>query len=484
MPHLGRTPQHLMRSPVCPGGRAWRLASRLAVRTGAPRCRRRSCKSLFAPVGRCLWAPASAANMGMDAEDGYRPLGRPRPRLHTQWPLGTLSEAGRASLARSMPRRTRRRQESRRQTADAPTSWCTAHRPSSSPFVAMPRWLAPLPDIALRMAESRKRATYPELQRGGGQRLFLERWLAGACPRACPGPGSPCAASNAWTRRWWGMLSTAVQHSVGGTALGAPWLVSNGALGASLPWTTCWGSLSQLARAASLSAGLAHHDRPHDSVTRLRTAECFSGTLAPEHVIEGGGGSEAYLGRIARAAGHPIASSCVIYCGIHLVIDAGACGADEITVNAFPMHARRLPVILPGLFRVAGTRHICACSHTSLVGSFGYIVSQAMLVCRLRLCCQRQRRRKAREFRPTKGYAKLAILVLPRLFATAKGVQSFKSFSFFFRAPFYYSESTGGPSPGAGYVRPLLSAAVSQEGGTCQRASARSSCSSGLGPSL
>eukprot|EP00439_Symbiodinium_sp_Y106_P076577 s2223_g15.t1 len=31
MPHLGRTPQHLMRSPVCPGGRAWRLASRLAV---------------------------------------------------------------------------------------------------------------------------------------------------------------------------------------------------------------------------------------------------------------------------------------------------------------------------------------------------------------------------------------------------------------------------------------------------------------------
>ena len=31
MPHVGRTPQHLMRSPVCPGGRAWRLASRLAV---------------------------------------------------------------------------------------------------------------------------------------------------------------------------------------------------------------------------------------------------------------------------------------------------------------------------------------------------------------------------------------------------------------------------------------------------------------------
>ncbi|OLP88009.1 hypothetical protein AK812_SmicGene30694 [Symbiodinium microadriaticum] len=30
-------------------------------------------------------------------------------------------------------------------------------------------------------------------------------------------------------RRWWGMLSTAVQRAVGGPALGAPWLVSKGA---------------------------------------------------------------------------------------------------------------------------------------------------------------------------------------------------------------------------------------------------------------
>ena len=84
-----------------------------------------------------------------------RPLGRPRPRLHTQWPFGTPREAGRASLAGCMPRgggspssgcRTRRRQESRRQTADASTSWCTAPRPRASPFVAMPRWSAPSPE--------------------------------------------------------------------------------------------------------------------------------------------------------------------------------------------------------------------------------------------------------------------------------------------------------------------------------------------------
>ena len=31
VPHLGNTPQHPMRSPACPGSRAWRLASRLAV---------------------------------------------------------------------------------------------------------------------------------------------------------------------------------------------------------------------------------------------------------------------------------------------------------------------------------------------------------------------------------------------------------------------------------------------------------------------
>ena len=46
--------------------------SRLYPRTGPPRCRRRSCKSLFADGSGCHspWAPASAANMGTDAEGG------------------------------------------------------------------------------------------------------------------------------------------------------------------------------------------------------------------------------------------------------------------------------------------------------------------------------------------------------------------------------------------------------------------------------
>ena len=100
------------------------------------------------------------------------------------------------------------------------------------------------PGIALRVAESRKRATYPELQRGGGHRFFVlavevgGRWNADSQAlvrqlvrvRALRAPPAlRAAASTAWTRRWWGMLSTAVQHAVGGTVLGAPWLVSKGA---------------------------------------------------------------------------------------------------------------------------------------------------------------------------------------------------------------------------------------------------------------
>ena len=109
--------------------------SRLYPRTGRPRCRGRSCRSLFDDASGChhLWAPASAANMG-----AVRPLGRPRPRLHTQWPFGTpkrswSSKPGSQYAARRWERRdtlspssgcrTRRRQESRRQTADASTSW-------------------------------------------------------------------------------------------------------------------------------------------------------------------------------------------------------------------------------------------------------------------------------------------------------------------------------------------------------------------------
>ena len=44
-------------------------------------------------------------------------------------------------------------------------------------------------------------------------------------------PALRAAAATAWTRRWWGMLPVAVQQAVGGTALGVPWLVSDGASG-------------------------------------------------------------------------------------------------------------------------------------------------------------------------------------------------------------------------------------------------------------
>ena len=58
------------------------------------------------------------------------------------------------------------------------------------------------------MAEGRKHATYPELQRGGGQRLFVlavevrGRWNADsqALVRHRPGPGSPCAAGSSSCR--------------------------------------------------------------------------------------------------------------------------------------------------------------------------------------------------------------------------------------------------------------------------------------------
>ena len=45
--------------------------SRPYPRTGPPRCRQKSCRSRFADISVCfcLWDPASAANMGADAED-------------------------------------------------------------------------------------------------------------------------------------------------------------------------------------------------------------------------------------------------------------------------------------------------------------------------------------------------------------------------------------------------------------------------------
>ena len=88
---------------------------------------------------------------------------------------------------------------------------------------------------ALRVAERRKHATYPELSAGGPQRLVVlgaevgGRWNDGAqrllrdlvrlrAQRAPPALRR--AATSAWARRWSGTLAMAVQQAVAGTALG------------------------------------------------------------------------------------------------------------------------------------------------------------------------------------------------------------------------------------------------------------------------
>ena len=90
---------------------------------------------------------------------------------------------------------------------------------------------------ALRVAERRKRAAYPELSSGPQQLVVLGsevggRWNAGAhqlvrdlvrvrAQRAPPAVRS--AASSAWARRWRTMLAVSVQHAVTSTALGSAW---------------------------------------------------------------------------------------------------------------------------------------------------------------------------------------------------------------------------------------------------------------------
>ena len=91
---------------------------------------------------------------------------------------------------------------------------------------------------ALRTAERRKAATYPELQGAGPQKLVvlgsevggrfnsdaqrLVRDLVRLRSYRAP-PALRAAAASGWTRRWWGMLSVAVQQAVASTALGQPW---------------------------------------------------------------------------------------------------------------------------------------------------------------------------------------------------------------------------------------------------------------------
>ena len=90
----------------------------------------------------------------------------------------------------------------------------------------------------LRVAERRKRTTYPELSSRGPQRLLVlgseigGRWneaaqrlvrdLVRIRAQRAP-PALRAAATSAWTRRWWAALAVAVQQAVTSTALGSPW---------------------------------------------------------------------------------------------------------------------------------------------------------------------------------------------------------------------------------------------------------------------
>ena len=93
---------------------------------------------------------------------------------------------------------------------------------------------------ALRMAERRKRAAYPELSMGGAQRLVVlgtevgGRWNEGALrlvrdlvrvrAQRAP-PALRTVARAAWSRRWWSQLAVSVQQAVAATTLGNTWLV-------------------------------------------------------------------------------------------------------------------------------------------------------------------------------------------------------------------------------------------------------------------
>ena len=84
---------------------------------------------------------------------------------------------------------------------------------------------------AIAVAERRKRAAYPELLRPGPQRLCvlaceagglvtqLARLRAQRAPAALRG-----VAKQGWLRRWWGLLSVALQSTLAATLLGAPYV--------------------------------------------------------------------------------------------------------------------------------------------------------------------------------------------------------------------------------------------------------------------
>ena len=93
---------------------------------------------------------------------------------------------------------------------------------------------------ALQAARRRKEARYPELLQPGPQRLLvLASEVGGRWHRDCEellrllvnvrAPRAPgvlrASAAVGWRRRWWSLLSVAVQHAVTTTALSGEWLL-------------------------------------------------------------------------------------------------------------------------------------------------------------------------------------------------------------------------------------------------------------------
>ena len=122
-----------------------------------------------------------------------------------------------------------------------PTSWggalcCDATMVSPLTREGEPHPRAATSDGAsLRHAERRKLAAYPELCVPGPQRLLVlgnevgGRWNDQARDflrtltrlRGCRAPAAVrCSVASGWARRWWGLLSVAVQVAVAETALG------------------------------------------------------------------------------------------------------------------------------------------------------------------------------------------------------------------------------------------------------------------------
>ena len=135
-------------------------------------------------------------------------------------------------------------------TVAGSTSLCMGRSAAGARNAATPRRvptlaLVPQPcaaaadGAALRVAERRKHAAYPEVTWGGPQTLVVLGWEVGGRWTAqarrfvrdlvrlkayrAP-PAIRAAATVAWARRWWSMLSVAVQQAVAGTALGRGWL--------------------------------------------------------------------------------------------------------------------------------------------------------------------------------------------------------------------------------------------------------------------